>query len=147
MARKMIIPRIIRDEHWQEFNALLLHFRNISVDAARAWLSERGYKVSRHAIWNYRKALVHGELWGIDERKEGRFTERHDLEGTKLLTFNLPGACFNVQVADAVVDIQERRTGFVISIRRGSAVAGKTDATRVATEVKKTGGDGKSNAP
>lgn len=52
MPKKFRVVKLLSAEHWKPFHALLAD-RRMTVDGARAWLLERGYVLSRSAVWNY----------------------------------------------------------------------------------------------
>lgn len=110
-----------------------------ATDAFLAGLARSGKAISRATLYGWeRRRLAAGMEGLVDGRNLPRKPEPWDSVGPKVLTFELPGVCMKMQIADALIDIRERREGLVISIRRRVAEA--------KMEAQKPGEEGISNA-
>ncbi len=58
---KFAVCKRLSDSHWREFNAFILD-RRTTIDDACAWLKDHGYRISRGAVWKYRRRLFTGGL-------------------------------------------------------------------------------------
>jgi hypothetical protein len=58
------VADILADEHWDSFHSLLADRRQ-TVVGLHAWLLERGYRLSRIAVWNYRRSLARRAALGL----------------------------------------------------------------------------------
>ena len=107
-----------------------------ATDTFLAGLARSGKAISRVTLYNWETRRVAGGLDGLVDGRRLRY-EPADSEEPKVLTFELPGVRVNLQVADAVIDIRGRRTGFVMSLRR-RAVDTKMEAQKTGeTDVSK----------
>jgi hypothetical protein len=107
-----------------------------ATDTYLAGLARSGKAISRGTLYGWESRRVAGGLEGLVDGRRLRY-EPADSEEPKVLTFELPGVCVNLQVSDAVIDIRGRRTGFVLSIRRRAVdttmeaqKAGDTDVSK-----------------
>jgi len=54
MSQRFAIDRLLTNEHFAEFRELLLD-RRIGTPEAMSWLTQRGYRICRNSVLNWRK--------------------------------------------------------------------------------------------
>jgi hypothetical protein len=57
MAQLFAVAKRLKDKDWEPFHAMLRR-RDTTIKIAHAWILERGYHISRGAVWQYMKALA-----------------------------------------------------------------------------------------
>jgi hypothetical protein len=108
MSRKLKIVRVLKDEDWGPFNALVADRRS-AIDPAHQWLLARGYTISRNAVAHYvrshrRNSLLRLRL-GLGEGDDADLREKlrtiaEGLDGAELVTLAVFGAYLvNVKAA------------------------------------------------
>jgi hypothetical protein len=81
MGRQFQISRLLSEEDRETFRALALNEGITTIQALHAWLTERGYKVSHGAVYNYAKHCRKGFLASMRRQ----FDTRSDAELRKML--------------------------------------------------------------
>jgi hypothetical protein len=129
-----------RDKILREWNAALEARGNATKDQVTdtflAGLARRGTAISRATLYGWEERRLAGGVEGlVDGRSIPRGSESCGVNGSKV-TFDLPGVCLKVQIANALIDICERRDGLIISLRRRVDVPEKMpDATGVSKAI------------
>src|SRR5688500_2177399 len=81
MGRQFQISRLLSAADREAFRALALNEGITTIQALHAWLTERGYKVSHGAVYNYAKHCRSGFLASMRRQ----FDTRSDAELRKML--------------------------------------------------------------